>query len=77
MVSLSLYIAECDKDGLRIDSGPSDKYIGIALHHNFWVMANILFFFCSHFDIVDPEIFNRIDKEWVKLARVGQSGSKS
>ena len=71
-VSLSRYIAPSDERGLRIESGPADKYVGIALHHNFWVMANILFFFCSHFDIVDPDIFTGIDKEWVKLARVGQ-----
>lgn len=75
--SLSRYIAPSDERGLKIDLGPADKYVGIALHHNFWVMANILFFFCSHFDIVDPELFTRIDKEWVKLAQGGQSGSKS
>jgi len=70
--ALSEYIALDDEQGLKIDSGPADKYVAIALHHNFWVMANVLFFLCSHFNIDDPDIFTKIDKEWVKLARGGQ-----
>jgi len=73
--SLSGYIAEWDEVGPKVGSGASDKYVSIALNHNFWIMANILSLFCSHFGISEPEIFARIDEQW-KLLATDSAGSE-
>lgn len=67
--SLSQYIAEWDEIGPKIGSAPSDKYVDIAFHHNFWIMANVLSFFCRHFNIDEPQIFAKLDEEWEKLSK--------
>jgi hypothetical protein len=49
--SLSSYLEGKGTGTLHVNSGPSDKYVTLALEHNFAVMANVFYKFCEHFSI--------------------------
>ena len=49
--SLSSYLDGEGSGTLHVNSTPSDKYVSLALEHNFAVMATILYKVCKHFSI--------------------------
>lgn len=53
---------------LRIESGPSDAHVELALVHNFQAMADLLRLVCQYFDIDRPDMFNRLDNISEQLA---------
>jgi hypothetical protein len=61
-MALNTYIAEWNELGPRIHAGPSDDHIAAALWHNAMVLADVLYFFCGHFGIKRPDIFDSIKK---------------
>jgi len=51
----------------RIRGRANDKFVDVALGHNFWVMSNVFFAFCSHFSIEEKTITDRLNSAWYKL----------
>ncbi len=49
--SLSNYLEGKGSGTLHVNSAPSDKYVGLALEHNFAVTATVLYKMCEHFSI--------------------------
>lgn len=64
-MALNAYIAEWDEVGPRINAGPSDDYVEVALGHSAMVLADILTLFCGYFKIERSDIFDQI-KELLK-----------
>ena len=59
-IALNAYIADWDEVGPRINAGPSDDYIEVALGHNATVLADVLDLYCGYFKIERPGIFEKI-----------------
>jgi len=64
-MALNAYIAEWDEVGPRINAGPSDDHVEVALGHSAMVLADILTLFCAYFKIERQDIFDQI-KELLK-----------
>lgn len=59
-MALGGYIAEWDEIGPRINAGPSDDELEIALGHSVMVMAEVLTLCCAHFKVESPEVFKEV-----------------
>jgi hypothetical protein len=59
-MALNAYIADWDEVGPRINAGPSDECIEVALGHNATVLADVLDLYCRYFKIDRPDIFEKI-----------------
>jgi hypothetical protein len=59
-MALNAYIAEWNEVGPRINAGPSDDYIEVALAHNAMVLADLLSLYCGYFEIKRADIFEKI-----------------
>lgn len=59
-MALNDYIAEWNEIGLRINAGPSDKHVEVALGHNAMVLADILVLFCDYFKIERTDVAEEI-----------------
>lgn len=68
-VALSGYVEKWDEVGPKIANVPSDRFVSIALVHNFWTMSKIFLGFCSHFSIKEPEQEQGLDKHWNNLGK--------
>jgi hypothetical protein len=53
---------------IKLDSGPSDAHIDLALIHNFQVMLDISRLVCTYFGIDRPDLFASLDKLADELA---------
>ncbi len=59
-MALNAYIADWDEVGPRINAGPSDDHVAVALGHNATVLADVLLLYCRSFKIERPDIFEKI-----------------
>ncbi len=59
-MALNAYIAEWDEVGPRINAGPSDDHVEVALGHSAMVLADMLTLFCGYFKIERSDIFDQI-----------------
>jgi hypothetical protein len=55
-VALNGYIAEWNEVGPRINAGPGDDYIEVALGHNVMVLADIVMLYLGYFKIDRPDL---------------------
>lgn len=62
--SLSSYMEGKGSGTLHINSAPSDKYVSVALEHNFAVMANVLYKFCEHYSINVSDYESKLDSAY-------------
>ncbi len=53
---------------LRIESGPSDAHVELALVHNFQALADLLRLVCQYFHIDRPDLFDQLDNISRQLA---------
>ena len=66
-MALGGYIEDWNEVGPRIQSGPSDTYVGIALVHSYGVMADFLSLILRFFGIDRPDIEKDIRDTWATL----------
>lgn len=59
-MALNGYIAEWNEVGPRINAGPGDDYVEVALGHNAVTLADIVMLYCAHFKIERPDILKDI-----------------
>lgn len=62
--ALSNYLEGKGSGTLRVNSAPSDKYVSLALEHNFAVMATVLYKMCEHFSIDYTHYKSEIDSAY-------------
>jgi hypothetical protein len=67
--ALNAYIDEWNEVGPVIGSQEGDKYVGIALIHNFAVTADLLLQLCRFYNIERPDIVESLRARWTKLGR--------
>ena len=66
-MALGAYIQRRGTSNLLVNSDPSDKYIDIALVHNFSVMADIFIHVMQYFGIQRPDIVETLVTTWESL----------
>ncbi len=75
--ALNDYIGHWNEVGPFIESGPTDKYVDLALVHSFGVIADLLIVVCKYFEIDRPDIFKRLQNIWAELGSWDQPSSSS
>ena len=68
-MALNAYIGEWNETGPRIESGPRDEYLGVALVHSFGVMADLLLTVMQYFEINRPDVLEKLKQTWTALGR--------
>jgi hypothetical protein len=66
VMAISGYIQDRDKPNYRV-TGPSDEYVGIALAHNFFAMADLFAIVLDYFGIQRPDIGEKLTAAWRAL----------
>ncbi len=66
-MALNAYIGEWNETGPRIESGPSDEYLGVALIHSFSVMADLLVAVVQYFSIDRPDVLEKLKQTSIEL----------
>jgi hypothetical protein len=67
VMAISTYVQDRDKPSLRINSGPSDEFISIALAHNFFVMTDLFAAVLDYFGIQCLDIGEKLTAAWRAL----------
>lgn len=67
--ALNDYIGHWNEVGPFIESGPTDKYVDIALVHSYGVIADLLMVVCKYFGIDRPDVFTKLKDIWAELGR--------
>jgi hypothetical protein len=65
--ALNEYIQDWNEVGPQIGSEESDKHVGLALVHNYGVLADLLLIVCKFFDIDRPDLFAKLRMVWSGL----------
>jgi len=55
-MALNGYIAAWDEVGPRVNAGPADDYIDVALRHSAVVLADMMMWYMAHFGVDRPDI---------------------
>ena len=77
-MALNAYVGDWNETGPRIESGPRDEYLGVALVHSFSVMADLLVTVMQYFGINQPDVLEKLKQTWTGLGReIAEQGKRS
>lgn len=65
--ALSAQVEDWNEIGPTIGSEESDRYVDMALIHNFGVVADLFFVWGRFFGVDRPEVFDKVRRVWVDL----------